>query len=58
MSNHVNEMVLEQCYEEVMVMSVDDLLYKVRDKGNDHDYEVLLKIVSDVAEELFIDRSE
>lgn len=58
MSNHVNEMVLEQCYEEVMGMSVDDLLYKVRDVGNDHDYEILLKIVSDVAEELFVDRSE
>ena len=58
MSNRVNEMVLEQCYEEVMAMSVDDLLYKVRDKGNDHDYEVLLKIVSDVAEEFFVERSE
>ena len=58
MSNHVNETVLEQCYEEVMGMAVDDLLHKVRDVGNDHDYETLLKIVSDVAEELFVDRSE
>tara|TARA_R100001086_G_scaffold162968_1_gene87839 strand:+ start:802 stop:978 length:177 start_codon:yes stop_codon:yes gene_type:complete len=58
MSNHVNEMALEQCYEEVMGMAVDDLLYRIFDKGNDHDYEVLLKIVSDVAEELFVDRSE
>ena len=58
MSNHVNEMVLEQCYEEVMGMSVDDLLYKVRDIGHPHDYEVMLKIVSDIAEELFVERSE
>ena len=58
MSNQVNEMALERCYEEVMVMTVDDLLYKVRDNGNDHDYEVLLKILSDVAEELFVERAE
>ena len=58
MSNLVNEMALEICYEEVMVMTVNDLLYKVRDKGNDHDYEVLLKIVSDMAEELFVERAE
>jgi len=59
MSNHVNEMALEQCYEEVMSMTVGDLIYKVgNDIGNPHDYEIFLKIVSDVAEELFVDRSE
>ena len=58
MSNLVNEMALEICYEEVMVMTVNDLLYKVRDKGNDHDHDVLLKIVSDMAEELFVERAE
>ena len=58
MSNLVNETALERCYEEAMGMSVDELLYKVRNNGNDHDYEVLLKIVSDVAEELFVERAE
>ena len=56
MSNHVNEMVLEQCYEEVMTMTVEEFLNASEEKC--FSTQSTENLISDLAEELFVDRSE
>ena len=56
MSNHVNEMVMEQCYEEVMTMTVEEFLNASEEKC--FSTQSTENLISELAEELFVDRSE
>ena len=54
MSNHDNEMVLEQCYEEVMGMTVDEFLATSQEKG--FSIQSTENLISDLTEEMFVER--
>ena len=53
MSNHVNELILEQCYEQVMAMTVQEFLDATEEKG--FSTQSTENLISELAEELYVE---